>query len=126
MKIIHQGRNIRIFRELKGYKQEALAAMLGEHWSQKRVSILEARETISSEVMTSVAEILDIPSSLIQSFQTEEFFSKLIQSSQEISEDPQQSIRENLCRIHYEKIEVYKRIAHEKDCIIEILRTFLA
>ena len=45
-KKVHQGRNIKRFREMLGIKQEALAIALGEDWSQKRVSLMEQRETI--------------------------------------------------------------------------------
>lgn len=58
---IHQGRNIKRFREMLGLKQEALAYALGEEWSQKRVSLLEAKETIEEDVLIQVAEILKVP-----------------------------------------------------------------
>jgi transcriptional regulator with XRE-family HTH domain len=60
-KNIHQGRNIKRFREMLGLKQEALAYALGEEWSQKRVSLLEAKETIEEDVLIQVAEILKVP-----------------------------------------------------------------
>lgn len=37
-KKIHQGRNIKRFREMLGIKQEALAFELGEDWNQKKIS----------------------------------------------------------------------------------------
>lgn len=37
-KNIHQGRNIKRFREMLGIKQEALAFELGEDWNQKKIS----------------------------------------------------------------------------------------
>lgn len=120
--IIHQGKNIRIFRELRGYKQEALAAMLGERWTQKRVSLLESKETIPCEIVTNIAEILDIPPSLIHSFRPEELFKRLIEDFQTPTPAPAQTILANLYRVHLEKIELYQRIAQEKDCIIEVLR----
>mgnify|MGYP001551983140 CR=1 FL=1 len=43
---VHEGRNIKRFREMLGIKQEALAAGLGEDWTQKKVSLLEQKETI--------------------------------------------------------------------------------
>jgi len=33
---IHQGRNIKRFREMLGIKQEALAFDLGEEWNQEK------------------------------------------------------------------------------------------
>ena len=45
-KIIHQGRNVKRFREMLGIKQEALAVELGEDWNQRKVSLLEQKEVI--------------------------------------------------------------------------------
>lgn len=36
-KKIHQGRNVKRFREILGLKQEGLAMELGEDWNQKKV-----------------------------------------------------------------------------------------
>jgi hypothetical protein len=46
---IHEGRNLKRFRELLSLKQEALAFELGEDWNQQKVSLLEQREKIDSE-----------------------------------------------------------------------------
>ena len=35
---IHQGKNIKRFREMLNMKQEALAYDLGEDWNQKKIS----------------------------------------------------------------------------------------
>jgi len=34
---IHQGRNVKRFREMLGIKQEALAFDLGNDWNQKKI-----------------------------------------------------------------------------------------
>lgn len=60
-KNIHQGRNVKRFREMLGLKQEALAYELGEEWNQKRVSLLEAKETIEEDLLAQVAAILKVP-----------------------------------------------------------------
>jgi len=36
-KTIHEGRNVKRFREMLGIKQEALAAALGDAWNQKKI-----------------------------------------------------------------------------------------
>ena len=38
-KTIHQGRNVKRFREMLGIKQEALAFELGDDWNQKKISL---------------------------------------------------------------------------------------
>lgn len=73
-KNIHQGRNIKRFREMMGLKQEALAIALGEEWSQKRVSLLEQKEVIEDNLLNQVAEILKVPVDAIKSFTEEAVF----------------------------------------------------
>ncbi|WEA01857.1 helix-turn-helix transcriptional regulator [Mucilaginibacter sp. SJ] len=67
-KNIHQGRNVKRFREMLGLKQEALAIALGEEWSQKRVSLLEQKEVIEDDILKQVAEILKVPVEAIKNF----------------------------------------------------------
>ena len=45
---IHQGRNVKRFGGMLGIKQEALAFDLGDDWNQKKVSLLEQKETIDA------------------------------------------------------------------------------
>ncbi|WP_454803171.1 helix-turn-helix domain-containing protein [Mucilaginibacter phyllosphaerae] len=67
-KPIHHGRNVKRFRELLGFKQEALAMELGDDWSQKRVSLLESREIIEDDILAQVAAILKVPVEAIKNF----------------------------------------------------------
>ena len=53
-RIVHQGRNVKRFREMLGLKQEALADQLGEEWSQKRISMLENKELIEDNVLQEI------------------------------------------------------------------------
>jgi transcriptional regulator with XRE-family HTH domain len=43
---VHEGRNVKRFREMLGIKQEALAYELGDGWSQKKISLLEQKSQI--------------------------------------------------------------------------------
>lgn len=70
-KTIHQGRNVKRFREMLGLKQEALALELGEEWNQKRVSLLEAKETIEPDILSQVAKALKVPEKSIKNFDEE-------------------------------------------------------
>ncbi len=54
-KTIHQGRNIKRFREMMGIKQEALALELGDDWNQKKISLLEQKEVIEPDLLEQVA-----------------------------------------------------------------------
>ncbi|MCR4029352.1 MULTISPECIES: helix-turn-helix domain-containing protein [Flavobacterium] len=67
-KKIHQGRNIKRFREMLGIKQEALAFELGEDWNQKKISLLEQKELIENNILDQVAKILKVPVEAIENF----------------------------------------------------------
>jgi transcriptional regulator with XRE-family HTH domain len=68
---VHQGRNIKRFREMKMMKQETLAYELGEDWTQKKISLLEAKEEIEPEILEQVARVLNVSPEAIKNF-TEE------------------------------------------------------
>ncbi len=71
-KKIHQGRNIKRFREMLGIKQEALAFELGDDWNQKKVSLLEQKEIVESDILAQVAKILKVPAEAIENFDEEQ------------------------------------------------------
>lgn len=68
---IHQGRNIKRFREMLGLKQEGLAHELGEDWNQKKVSLLEQKEVIDDALLEQVAKVLKVPAEAIRNFDEE-------------------------------------------------------
>jgi transcriptional regulator with XRE-family HTH domain len=70
-KTIHQGRNIKRFREMLGITQEGLAYDLGEDWNQKKISLLEQKESIEPELLEQVAKHLKVPADAIKNFDEE-------------------------------------------------------
>jgi transcriptional regulator with XRE-family HTH domain len=71
-KTIHEGRNVKRFREMWGMKQEALADALGDDWNQKKVSLLEAKEIIEPAILEQVAKVLKVPAEAIKNFDEEQ------------------------------------------------------
>lgn len=69
---IHQGRNIKRFREMLGIKQDALAYELGDDWNQQKVSLLEQKESIETPLLQQISTILKIPVEAIQNFNEEQ------------------------------------------------------
>lgn len=65
---IHQGRNIKRFREMRGIKQDALAAELGDDWNQQKISLLEQKETVDPAILQHVATVLKFPVELFSTF----------------------------------------------------------
>lgn len=71
---VHHGRNVKRFREMLGIKQEALADQLGGDWSQKKISLLESKETIEPALLDELAKALKVPGEAIRSFSEEAAF----------------------------------------------------
>jgi len=65
----HIGRNISRIRELRGMKQEALAAAIGV--SQQSVSNIEGSETVDEEKLNSIAEALGVSAEAIKNYSDE-------------------------------------------------------
>lgn len=69
---IHEGRNVKRFREMLGIKQDALAYELGDDWNQQKISLLEQKETIDRILLEQISEILKIPVEAIENFDEEQ------------------------------------------------------
>lgn len=67
-KTIHEGRNVKRIREMLGIKQDALAMELGDDWNQKKISLLEQKETIDDTLLQMVAKVLKVPAEAIKNF----------------------------------------------------------
>ena len=120
-KKIHEGRNIKRFREMLGIKQDALAADLGDDWNQQKISLLEQKETIDDSVLQQVAGALKIPAEAIQNFDEEQAvnlisctFSDNAMFNNRIEVFNQNPI-DKLVQLHEEKIALYERMLKEKD-----------
>ncbi|QWT85401.1 helix-turn-helix transcriptional regulator [Chryseobacterium sp. PCH239] len=120
-KKIHQGRNIKRFREMLGIKQEALAFDLGEDWNQKKVSLLEQKETIEDPLLQKISEVLKIPVEAFQNFDEEQAIN-IISNTFDNCQQPASIFYnstinpvDQLIKVHEEKIALYERMLKEKD-----------
>lgn len=81
---VHQGKNVKRFREMLGLRQEGLAEVMGAEWNQKRISLVEAKEVVEQQVLILVATALKIPVEVLENF-TEEaainYFNTFIDSA---------------------------------------------
>lgn len=59
------------FRQMLGMKQDLLASIMGDDWSQIKVSRLEAKEEIEPDILDEVARALKIPAEAIKNFDEE-------------------------------------------------------
>ena len=130
-KRIHEGRNVKRFREMLGIKQDALAADLGDDWNQKKISLLEQKETIEPTILQQVSAALKIPAEAIQNFD-EEFAVNVIANTidngaigYQRNDNCTLNPIEKLIQLHEDKIALYERMLKEKSDIIAKLEELL-
>ena len=115
---IHEGRNVKRFREMLGIKQDALAYELGEEWNQKKVSILEQKETIDETLLERIAAVLKIPAEAIQNFDEEKavnFISSTFNDNAVGVIVNNYNPIDQIIQLHEEKIALYERMLKEKE-----------
>ncbi|UEQ74487.1 helix-turn-helix domain-containing protein [Chryseobacterium arthrosphaerae] len=121
-KKIHQGRNIKRFREMLGIKQEALAFDLGEDWNQKKVSLLEQKETVEEDILERISQILKVPVEAIENMDEEQAVNIIANTFHDSSAfaytaniKPTFHPLEQVLELHKEKMQLYERMLKEKD-----------
>ncbi|WP_264534715.1 helix-turn-helix domain-containing protein [Flavobacterium sp. N1736] len=123
---IHQGRNVKRFREMLGIKQEALAFDLGNDWNQKKISMLEQKDIIEVDLLNQISDILKIPVEAFQNFDEEhavniiantysfqDFKDNAVASG--FSYQPSFNPVDKIVQLYDEKIALYERMLKERD-----------
>ena len=130
-KKIHEGHNVKRFREMLGFKQEALAAQLGEDWNQKKISLLEQKENIEPIILQQVSAALKLPVEAFQNFDEEQAINIIANTFDNgsilngINQNPVFHPIDKLVQLHEEKIALYERMLKEKDEMMERLERML-
>jgi len=112
-KTIHQGRNVKRFREMLGIKQDVLAIDLG--LSQQAVSALEQKEALDQDMLNKIASILKVPAEAIRNFDEEKAINIISNNSFENCEQPA-SVFYNLT---VNPIEKWMEAMEEIKCLYE-------
>lgn len=114
---VHIGRKVSRIRELRGMKQDALAAQLGI--SQQAISKLEQSEVIEDETLEKVAKALGVSVDGIKKFSEEAVFTNISNTFNDTSYlinyqfNPIEKIvelYERLLTSEREKVELLKRL----------------
>lgn len=130
-KKIHQGRNVKRFREMLGIKQDALAFDLGEDWNQKKISLLEQKETIEEDILAKISEILKIPVEAIENMDEEQAVNIIANTfgdhgiGYQRNDNPVFNPLDQVIKLHEEKIALYERMLKEKDEMMARLEQFI-
>ncbi len=119
---IHEGRNVKRFREMLGIKQDTLAADLGDDWNQQKISLLEQKETIDTPLLKQISAILKVPVEAFQNFDEEQAVNIIANTFNESAFDNAFNYGtinvhpiDKLIQLHEEKIVLYERMLKEKD-----------
>ena len=130
-KRIHEGRNVKRFREMMGIKQEALAAELGDDWNQRKVSLLEQKENIDVATLQQVSAVLKVPVEAFQNFD-EEAAVNIISNTftdEAVAYAGQYKCSINpldkIIELHEDKIALYERMLKEKDEMMTELKKLM-
>lgn len=67
----HHGRNVAVFRNSKRWTQDGLAKMLGEPYTQRKISELEMKETIDADILEKIAPVLGISKEVLENFEAD-------------------------------------------------------
>ncbi|NDP21399.1 MAG: helix-turn-helix transcriptional regulator [Paludibacter sp.] len=118
---IHQGRNVKRFREMLGVKQEALAFDLGNDWNQKKISMLEQKDIIEEDMLRQISNALKIPVEAFKNFDEEQAIN-IISNTFDNCQQPASVFYnstinqiDQFVKLHEEKIALYERMLKEKD-----------
>ena len=129
---IHEGRNVKRFREMLGFKQEALAFELGDDWNQKKVSMLEAKENIDPALLQQISTVLKIPVEAFQNFDEEQAVNIIANTFGDHAFDNAFNHgtinfhpMEKLIQLHEEKVALYERMLREKEEMMVELRRMM-
>jgi len=103
-----------------GKKQETMAAELGGDWTQKKVSLLEAKEEIEPGILQEVAKALKIPAAAIENFDEEAAINIVANT---FSDEASAFAQNYKCTFNPldKVVELYERQLKEKDDLIRDL-----
>ena len=128
---VHEGRNVKRFREMLGIKQDALAYELGEGWNQQKISLLEQKETIELPLLKQISNAMKVPVEAFQNFDDEQAVNIISNTFDNgsilnaINHNPTFHPIEQIIKLHEEKIALYERMLKEKDQMMERLEKLI-
>ncbi len=127
---IHEGRNIKRFREMLGIKQDALAFDLD--MSQQAVSLLEQKQTIDAPLLQRVADIMKLPVEAFKNMSDDQAvnviantFTDFKDGASAINIQPVFNPIEAVLKMHEEKMALYERMLKEKDEMMAELKKLI-
>lgn len=123
---IHEGRNIKRFREMLGIKQEALAMELGDDWTQKKISLLEQKDSVEPLLLQQVADVLKIPAEVFKNFDEEQAVNVISNTFTSHDTSTLNAINPNCTFNPLDKVmELFERLLASEREKVELMREIL-
>ena len=123
---VHQGRNIKRFREILGIKQEALAFDMGV--SQSSISDYESKEILDDKVLEKIAGFLKVPTEAIKNFDEENAISVIANTFTDSFNNSSNAFAyNNNCTFNPidKMVELYERMLQQQKEMIDKLEKFI-
>lgn len=132
----HLGRNVKRLREILGMKQETLAIELGGDWNQKKISLLESKDTIDRPLLEQIAGVLKLPVDAIENFNDDSTVNIVTNTFQDFKDRAVASPVgmnyqctfnpfEKLEEVMEENRKLYERLLEEKEEKVKLLERML-
>jgi transcriptional regulator with XRE-family HTH domain len=124
---IHEGRNIKRFREMLGIKQDTLAADLGDDWNQQKISLLEQKEVVDPAILQQVSVALKIPVEAFRNFDEDQAINIFSNTFQDFKDNAVASAMNYQCSFNPidKMIELYERMLQQQKEMIEKLEKLI-
>ena len=123
---VHEGRNVKRFREMLGIKQDYLAVNLD--MSQQAISLIEQRETIDAPLLQQIADILKVPVEAFKNFDEEQAISVIANTFTDSFNDSSNAFAyNNNCTFNPidKMVELYERMLQQQREMIEKLERLI-
>jgi transcriptional regulator with XRE-family HTH domain len=124
---VHEGRNVKRFREMLGIKQDALAYELGEGWNQQKISLLEQKETIELPLLKQISNAMKVPVEALQNFDDELAINIINNTFQDFKDNAMASALNYQCSFNPidKMVELYERMLQQQKEMIERLEKLI-
>ncbi len=124
---VHEGRNVKRFREMLGIKQDALAYELGEGWTQKKISLLEQKETIELPLLQQISSTLKIPVEAFQNFDEEQAINVINNTFHDFKDNAIASALNYQCSFNPidKMVDLYERMLQQQKEMIDRLEKII-
>ena len=124
---VHEGRNVKRFHEMLGVKQDALAYELGEGWTQKKISLLEQKETIELPLLQQISDTLKIHVEAFQNFDEDQAINVINNTFHDFKDNAIASALNYQCSFNPidKMVDLYERMLQQQKEMIDRLEKII-